>query len=79
MAGVQEALEEQIRQVEQVLEVRIPRIVAKDRSDPFHCLSDEEFLERYRLPKDAVTDLIEQIRPRALVDRMGRGNIQLYS
>ena len=79
MAGVQEALEEQIRQVEQVLEVRIPRVVAKDRSDPFHCLSDEEFLERYRLPKDAVTDLIEQVRPRAHVDRMGRGTVQLYS
>lgn len=66
-----EVLEEELE--EPLLEVKIPRIIAKDRSDPFQGLSDEEFLERYRLPKDTTRDLIEEVRPRAHVDKMGRG------
>lgn len=69
MTAAQELLEEKARQVEQVLEVRVPRIVAKDYKDSFHCLSDEEFLERYRLPMDVVTDLIKKIKQRTHVDR----------
>ena len=59
VAALQDVLEEQIRQVEQViqvLDVRIPHITVKDRSDPFHSSSDEEFLDRYRLPKDVIMD-----------------------
>lgn len=73
MAAVQQLLAEQVRYMEELLEVRVPRIVAKDRSDPFQCLTDEEFFDRYRLPKDAITALIEEVRPRAQVDELGRG------
>lgn len=73
MAAVQELLAEQIRYMEELQEVRVPRIIAKDRSDPFQCLTDEEFVERYRLPKDAVMALTEEVRPRAQVDEKGRG------
>ena len=71
MTAAQELLEEQVCQLEHIFKVGIPRVVAKDRSDPFHCLSDGD-LERYRLPKDAITDLPEQVRPHAHMDRMGR-------
>lgn len=73
MDVVQELLAEQIRYMEELQEVRVPRIVAKDRSNPFECFTEKEFVERYRLSKDATTALIEEVRPRAPVDDMGRG------
>jgi len=35
----------------------------KERRDPFDMLHDEEFLERYRFPKDVVSDLCEELSP----------------
>ncbi|KAK3890130.1 hypothetical protein Pcinc_005906 [Petrolisthes cinctipes] len=56
-------LQEQLRQLEQVGEVRIPRVIPRDRANPFRYLTEEEFVKRYRLPKNAVQDLIEAIEP----------------
>ncbi|XP_045107700.1 putative nuclease HARBI1 [Portunus trituberculatus] len=73
MAALDEIIDEEMFEMEELRRVKIPCIVPKDRNDPFYYLSGEEFLERFRLPKDAVRDLIEEVRPRTHVDRLGTG------
>ena len=60
--------------LQEIEEIRVPRVIARDRSDPLLVLTEEEFVQRYRLSKDAVFDLIEQLHPIALRITSGRGN-----
>lgn len=83
MAGVQELMEQQIRQLEQIMELEDlldedededePHVITEDSRDLFVNLSDDEFLEQFRLPKSTVTDLIEEVRPRAWVPKIEEG------
>ena len=49
------------------------RVIARDRGNPFQALTEEEFIERYRLNKDAVSDLLDELRPVAPRIVNGRG------
>ncbi|MPC63536.1 putative nuclease HARBI1 [Portunus trituberculatus] len=42
---------------------RAPRRILKDRMDPFHFHTQEEFVSRYRLTKQATRTVIEQMSP----------------
>lgn len=42
---------------------RAPRRIIKDRMDPFHFHTEEEFICRYRLTKQATRSVIEQVSP----------------
>ncbi|KAK3889672.1 hypothetical protein Pcinc_006238 [Petrolisthes cinctipes] len=66
-------LQEHLRQLEQVEEVRIPRVIPRDRANPFRYHTEEDFVKRYRLPKNAVQDLIEAIEPHAPRPNNDRG------
>ena len=65
---------EYLLQLRQVEEVRLPRMVLQDRSDPLLILSEEEFTDRYRLTKLCTMDLLDQISIRLPRARDGRGN-----
>ncbi|KAK4319118.1 hypothetical protein Pmani_008488 [Petrolisthes manimaculis] len=65
-AGILDELDE-----EELQPRRLHRIVPRDRSDPMAYLADHEFIQRFRLSKDAVRDLLEEIRPR--LPRVGNG------
>lgn len=53
--------------------MRLPRIVPRDRSDPMAYLTDREFVQRFRLSKAGVRDLLQEIRPHLRRIRNGRG------
>ena len=79
MFGSQYLHEVQLQQLEQLeaLEVRVPRVVLRDRNDPFVSLC-EEFIQRFRLPKDCVRDLIDEISPHAPRVQPGKGTLLTY-
>lgn len=53
--------------------LRIPRIIPLDRSNPMEYLTEEEFIMRYRLNKEAVMDLLQVITPNLRRIRNNRG------
>ena len=59
--------------VDQVEEVRPPRVVPQDRQNPFTSLSNEEFIDRYRLSPTCTLQLLEDVQPRLPRARDGRG------
>lgn len=75
MNVIQLIREAQLQQLEQLeaVDVRVPRVVLKDRSDPFISVSEDEFIQRFRLPKDCVRDLIDEISPRVPRVQPGKG------
>lgn len=75
MYAFHDILQEQHRQVEQVEDIQVPRVIPRDRSNPFLYHTEEEFIQRYRLPKNATRNLVEDIEPRAPRVRNGRGTV----
>lgn len=67
-AGILDELDE-----EELQPRRIPRIVPRDRRDPMAYLTEHEFVQRFRLSKSTVRDLLEEIRPRLPIVNNGRG------
>ena len=63
-------LNEENRQLQEIEDVRIPRVFARD---PLQALTEEEFVQRYRLSKDAVSDLLDELHPVAPRIVNGRG------
>lgn len=59
--------------------VRLPRFVPRDRSDPRAYLTELDFLQRFRLSKEGVRDLLEEIRPRLARIRNNRGNLLRFA
>ena len=51
-----------VRRMEERVRVRLRRRVVRDRSNPFEDLAEEEFLLRFRLSKECVMNLLENIR-----------------
>ena len=49
--------------VDQVEEVRLPRVVPRDRQNPFTFLSEEDFIERYRLSPACTLQLLDRVQP----------------
>ena len=45
------------------LQTRPPRRIIIDRMDPFHCMSEEEFLSRFRLTKESTQHIINSVNP----------------
>lgn len=58
---------------EQQLLVRRPRRIVVDRMDPFQVMTEEEFVERFRLHKHTVQDLITDIENQVAVAVNNRG------
>ncbi|XP_045105016.1 uncharacterized protein LOC123500364 isoform X1 [Portunus trituberculatus] len=50
-------------EIQEIWHLRLPRAVLQDRSDPMVYLTEEEFIQRYRLSKDGVRDVLEEITP----------------
>lgn len=46
-----------------------------DRMNPFTAMSDEEFVDRFRLDKTSMYDLIEEIQDQLSAPTDSRGNI----
>nr|XP_027219885.1 putative nuclease HARBI1 [Penaeus vannamei] len=63
----------QLNEMEQVDGVRLQNIVLKDRADHFVFLSDEEFIERYRLTKDCTKIVLDKINQGLPRERNMRG------
>ncbi|XP_045106151.1 putative nuclease HARBI1 isoform X1 [Portunus trituberculatus] len=61
-------------EIEEIRRLRLPRTVLRDRSDPMVYLTEEEFIQRYRLSKDGVRDVLEEITPYLGRIRDGRGS-----
>ena len=59
MFALHDVLQEMQRQHQEIEEIRVSHVIARDRSDPLLVLTEEEFVKRYRLSKDAVFDLLE--------------------
>lgn len=53
------------------------RRIFQERKDPFDHYNDDEFLARYRLSKQCVTTLLEEIRHLLPDSRNNRGNVKL--
>lgn len=63
----------------QRLQERPPRRIVKDRLDPFHAMSQEEFLSRFRFSKQAARDLVDRVTPQlpqAVENRQGVSQLQ---
>ncbi|XP_045105017.1 uncharacterized protein LOC123500364 isoform X2 [Portunus trituberculatus] len=60
-------------EIQEIWHLRLPRAVLQDRSDPMVYLTEEEFIQRYRLSKDGVRDVLEEITPYLGRIRDGRG------
>nr|XP_027232582.1 uncharacterized protein LOC113824039 [Penaeus vannamei] len=52
----------------------VERYVVRDRMNPFQSYSIEEFVARYRVTKECVTELLETIRHRLAVVHNNRGS-----
>ncbi|KAK4318654.1 hypothetical protein Pmani_010348 [Petrolisthes manimaculis] len=63
----------QEQDLNEIAELRVPRIILADRSDPMAYLCEGEFIMRYRLSKEAVRDLLREITPRLQRIRNNRG------
>ena len=72
MLPARQLMEQQLQQLRQV-DMRVPRVIPRDRTDPFDKFTEEEFRERFRLSKQDTRDLIEEIRPNAHRVMNGRG------
>lgn len=59
-------------------QLRVPRRLVRDRMDPFHSMTEDEFLSRFRLTKEATRDLIERVHPHLPQVENNRGKDQLY-
>ena len=59
------------------IQLRVPRRLVRDRMDPFHSMTEGEFLSRFRLTKEATRDLIEQLHLRLPQTESNRGKDQL--
>ncbi|XP_069997883.1 uncharacterized protein [Penaeus vannamei] len=55
----------------------VERYVVRDRMNPFQSYSNEEFVARYRVTKECVTELLETIRHRLAVVHNNRDVSQL--
>ncbi|XP_050710739.1 uncharacterized protein LOC126995293 [Eriocheir sinensis] len=55
------------------VEVRLPRVVPRDRQNPFTCLSEEDFIDRYHLSPACTLQLLENVQPKLPRARDGRG------
>ena len=73
MFALHEILQEEYRQLEECDGIKIPRVIARDRGDPLRTLTEEEFVERYRLSKNGVADLHDELQPIAPRIVNGRG------
>ncbi|KAK4325149.1 hypothetical protein Pmani_004303 [Petrolisthes manimaculis] len=60
-------------EVDEVVMARVPRIIPVDRSNPMAYLSEGDFVMRYRLSKEAVRDLLQEITPHLKKIRNNRG------
>jgi len=56
----------------------VKRYVVRDRMNPFQSYSNEEFVARYRVTKECVTELLETIRRRLAVVHNNRGEHNMY-
>lgn len=54
-------------------EARLPRRLITDRQNPFTVYSEEEFIEQYRLSKECIRILLDQIEPHLPRAQDGRG------
>lgn len=54
--------------------VRHVRRIVVDRMDPFQAMSDEDFTERFPLPKETIHSLIQHIQHQFPVARDKRGS-----
>ena len=73
MFALHNVLQEMQHQHQEIYEIQVPRVIARVRSDPLLVLTEEEFVQRYRLSKDAVLDLLGQLHPIAPKIISGRG------
>lgn len=73
MFAVFEILQQQRQQMEQTEDAQVPRVIPRDRMNPFIYLTEEEFIRRYRLPKHVTRNLVEDIKPRAPAVHNNRG------
>lgn len=71
----QAALLEVLDLLEQAEQVRLPRVVPRDRENPFTSLSEDDFIERYRLSPGCVLELLEEVEPRLPKAQDGRGKV----
>ncbi|XP_063848238.1 putative nuclease HARBI1 [Scylla paramamosain] len=67
-----------MRRMEEMVRVRLRRVrlrrrVIRDRSNPFEDLAEEEFLQRFRLTKECVLNLLENIRGQLPIAADARG------
>ncbi|KAK3876468.1 hypothetical protein Pcinc_001143 [Petrolisthes cinctipes] len=51
-----------IRRMEERVRVKLRRRIVRDRTNPFEDLAEEEFLLRFRLSKECVLNLLQNIR-----------------
>ena len=65
-----------IQRLEERATVRLRRKVIRDRSNPFEDLAEEEFLLRFRLSKECVLNLLENIRGQLPIAADARGMYQ---
>ncbi|XP_045107419.1 uncharacterized protein LOC123502263 [Portunus trituberculatus] len=64
--------DEEFEAAQEIVARRRRRIV-KDRMNPFTSMSDEEFIDRFRLRKDSTHDLIEKIKDDLVATTDSRG------
>ncbi|XP_063857373.1 putative nuclease HARBI1 [Scylla paramamosain] len=66
-----------MRRMEETVRVRLRRVrlrkVIRDRSNPFEDLAEEEFLQRFRLTKECVLNLLQNIRGHLPIAADARG------
>ena len=60
-------------------EARLPRRLVTDRQNPFTAYSEEEFIQRYRLSKECIRTLLEQVEPHVPRAQDGRGRVTFNS
>ncbi|KAK3871332.1 hypothetical protein Pcinc_023512 [Petrolisthes cinctipes] len=62
-----------IRRMEERVRVRLRRRIVPDRSNPFEDLAEEEFLLRFRLSKECVLNLLQNITEQLPIAADARG------
>ncbi|KAK4321342.1 hypothetical protein Pmani_007823 [Petrolisthes manimaculis] len=62
-----------MRRMEERVRVRLRRRIVPDRSNPFEDLAEEEFLLRFRLSKECVLNLLENITEQLPIAADARG------
>ncbi|KAK3880032.1 hypothetical protein Pcinc_015420 [Petrolisthes cinctipes] len=64
-----------IRRMEERVRVRLRRRIVPDRSNPFEDLAEEEFLLRFRLSKECVLNLLQNITEQLPIAAYARGTV----